>query len=829
MGFTDSFNSALRGGSMLQGILYNQEQRNLNKAMKRADEFGRGLIALENQYGSKNPRDWGAEGQQLLNDHMNSYSDVSGVGDRPNGQAEFNAIVPAGDGVAAVVTVPDGKGGSSTGPLTRDGSTEDDDPVSIVTSTDQLIKPVADNMRYLTARFNARVNSTKTHEALTELDNQQNTESSLEVLNERFSGGTPGVPTEVSTPAPEGAVEPTIGSAPSSPAAVTSPGPQPPSAPAAATGQVVSFTPEIDSSIAKHAEGHGLDPRVVQALVQTESGGNPDAYNGKAGATGLMQMTPIGLKEFNIQYGKDYTMEDMKDPEKNLEAGTGLLKYYTDKQGGDIQQGLAAFNGGITRLRKNKGDITKMPPETRDYVEKINAITESSPPGAGDQGPGTQDQVAPRSRGRGRNKNTATPLDQIDAEIAAAEKHRDRMTATQKKRGRGGVSGRKGAEQKIANLKAEREEIIAQQNAGANEAAEEARLTQEGLAHEAELNKMADAFSPRNAGQEKVIKELKESKGPATEEEATAAVATIAATKPAKKWSDKERKALYTLHRLNPNQFPLKDVVTALETGRMTKSKWTTVKNAADQLVQYDDNGNMRVLPETAEAIQIRNNTMAKSANDAAISRVQKAQQVKSNQLSQNKAELDFAKDQSRSVWDKDGADDNAKWEEYRDKVVTTNAAWGMDMTSKEGVTMSTKANRLGDNWKKSKEFALFSPSTWFSDEPILSSLEPGVLTLKAPGNPHNFNDPDPDVQAEAVDWTMKTFVQPLQAAGLDANVASNGGLVAIEMINRGYATNTEDAMRVVTAAAQKNPGVFQDPAKALKMVEDYVKLQQPQ
>ena len=32
---------------------------------------------------------------------------------------------------------------------------------------------------------------------------------------------------------------------------------------------------------------------------------------------------------------------------------------------------LAAYNGGITRLRKNGYDINKMPGETRNYVKKV--------------------------------------------------------------------------------------------------------------------------------------------------------------------------------------------------------------------------------------------------------------------------------------------------------------------------------------------------------------------------------------------------------------------------------------------------------------------------
>ena len=113
----------------MQGILHKSEEREFSRKVARADEFARGLDGLANKYGSTNPKDWDDLGRGMLSDLMNNYPDLTGT--RPGGNATYQSIEPAGDGVAAVVTVDDGKGKASTGPITKNGSTEDDDEVVI--------------------------------------------------------------------------------------------------------------------------------------------------------------------------------------------------------------------------------------------------------------------------------------------------------------------------------------------------------------------------------------------------------------------------------------------------------------------------------------------------------------------------------------------------------------------------------------------------------------------------------------------------------------------------------------------------------------------------
>ncbi|MCS6777423.1 MAG: lytic transglycosylase domain-containing protein [Chloroherpetonaceae bacterium] len=126
------------------------------------------------------------------------------------------------------------------------------------------------------------------------------------------------------------------------------------------TGSVGTFSRDIEAHIEKYARLNGLDPQLVRAVIQQESGGNPRAVS-TAGAQGLMQLMP----ETAALYG----VRDSFDPEQNIAAGTrhlaGLLREFR----GDLPLALAAYNAGIGTVRRYGG----IPPytETRQYVQRI--------------------------------------------------------------------------------------------------------------------------------------------------------------------------------------------------------------------------------------------------------------------------------------------------------------------------------------------------------------------------------------------------------------------------------------------------------------------------
>lgn len=121
---------------------------------------------------------------------------------------------------------------------------------------------------------------------------------------------------------------------------------------------------------------------LVPAIIQVESHGNPNAVS-PAGAIGLMQITPIVLREFKqtLGYGKGFDF-DLYNAQVNVIIGTWYLRRLKDhylKDKFTIERILAAYNGGITRLRKVNYDVSRMPKESREYVKKVIKLYKVSP------------------------------------------------------------------------------------------------------------------------------------------------------------------------------------------------------------------------------------------------------------------------------------------------------------------------------------------------------------------------------------------------------------------------------------------------------------------
>jgi soluble lytic murein transglycosylase-like protein len=111
------------------------------------------------------------------------------------------------------------------------------------------------------------------------------------------------------------------------------------------------------------AEAHGVDPLLVQALIQVESNYKPRARSSK-GAMGLMQLMPSTARQYNVR--------NAYDPKANINAGVQKLKSLIEKWEGNLALALASYNAGEGAVIKFNG----VPPyrETRNYVSKILAI-----------------------------------------------------------------------------------------------------------------------------------------------------------------------------------------------------------------------------------------------------------------------------------------------------------------------------------------------------------------------------------------------------------------------------------------------------------------------
>ena len=117
---------------------------------------------------------------------------------------------------------------------------------------------------------------------------------------------------------------------------------------------------EIDDLITKYADKNGLDEDFVKAVINQESGFNPNATS-HCGAMGLMQLMPATAQGLGVT--------DAYNPEQNIQGGTKYLKGLMDRFDNDKSLALAAYNAGPNAVKKYGG----IPPyaETQNYVKKV--------------------------------------------------------------------------------------------------------------------------------------------------------------------------------------------------------------------------------------------------------------------------------------------------------------------------------------------------------------------------------------------------------------------------------------------------------------------------
>ncbi|MGH7263234.1 MAG: transglycosylase SLT domain-containing protein [Candidatus Rokuibacteriota bacterium] len=142
-----------------------------------------------------------------------------------------------------------------------------------------------------------------------------------------------------------------------------------PAPPAAGTpAGAVGFSKAIETA----ATRYGVDRRLVQAVVEVESGGDPRAVSPK-GALGLMQLMPARAEALGVT--------DAFDPGANLDGGVRHLRDLLARYDGNLRLALAAYNAGEDAVRVHGG----IPPfrETQEYVRKVLTLYEgtTAPPG----------------------------------------------------------------------------------------------------------------------------------------------------------------------------------------------------------------------------------------------------------------------------------------------------------------------------------------------------------------------------------------------------------------------------------------------------------------
>jgi hypothetical protein len=124
-------------------------------------------------------------------------------------------------------------------------------------------------------------------------------------------------------------------------------------------------TPPADISklVEKTSAKHQVDPKLVHAIIQVESGYNTRAVSRK-GAQGLMQLIPATASRFGVQ--------NSFNAGQNIEGGVSYLRYLLDLFDGNVSLSVAAYNAGEHAVLRT-GGIPQYT-ETVDYVHRVTNL-----------------------------------------------------------------------------------------------------------------------------------------------------------------------------------------------------------------------------------------------------------------------------------------------------------------------------------------------------------------------------------------------------------------------------------------------------------------------
>lgn len=126
-----------------------------------------------------------------------------------------------------------------------------------------------------------------------------------------------------------------------------------------------------DRLIDEYADRYEVDPMLVRAVIQVESGYDPMTISHK-GARGLMQLMPGTADRFAVQ--------QIHDPEENIRGGVEYLSELLRLFSYDLRRALAAYNAGENAVIRH-GGIPPYP-ETQHYVQKALTVYYGRPYGS---------------------------------------------------------------------------------------------------------------------------------------------------------------------------------------------------------------------------------------------------------------------------------------------------------------------------------------------------------------------------------------------------------------------------------------------------------------
>ncbi len=126
-------------------------------------------------------------------------------------------------------------------------------------------------------------------------------------------------------------------------------------------GAVADSLDRYQAEIWSASQESGVDPALLLAVLQEESGGDPRAVSSR-GAVGLMQLMPATAAEVGVRR--------IDDPGENIRGGARYLARMLHRFEGRYDLALGAYNAGPAAVEESQGAVPPYP-ETQRYVRRV--------------------------------------------------------------------------------------------------------------------------------------------------------------------------------------------------------------------------------------------------------------------------------------------------------------------------------------------------------------------------------------------------------------------------------------------------------------------------
>lgn len=122
------------------------------------------------------------------------------------------------------------------------------------------------------------------------------------------------------------------------------------------------YRQRLEQAVSAQAARFRIDPLLIWALLEQESGGGKQFAYSPKGASGPMQLMPATAARWGVK--------NPTDPVEAVRGGTEYLVWLIDRYGGDVRLGLAGYNAGEGAVDRYG---RRIPPyrETQNYVLAI--------------------------------------------------------------------------------------------------------------------------------------------------------------------------------------------------------------------------------------------------------------------------------------------------------------------------------------------------------------------------------------------------------------------------------------------------------------------------